>query len=81
MSAPKINIDAPMATCTDLTQESVKESKRDELLVIWSMASESISQVLEEEEEIKAEPKLSPLVVTGETWDAKAIIWLYFFFY
>ncbi len=55
LSAPKIDIGAPMTTCIDLTQESVKESNKEELLVIWSVALESISQVLEEEEEIKAE--------------------------
>ena len=42
--APEISIGVPLATWTNLTSESIKESRKEELLVIWSMALESISK-------------------------------------
>ena len=42
--APEISIGVPLATWTNLTGENIKESRNEELLVIWSMAPESISK-------------------------------------
>ena len=44
---PVIGIEVPLATCTDLTGEEIREVSVEESLVIWSVAPESIIQVLE----------------------------------
>ena len=41
--APEISIGVSLATWTNLIGESIKESRNEELLVIWSMAPKSIS--------------------------------------
>ena len=41
--APEISIGVSLATWTNLIGESIKESRNEELLVIWSMTPKSIS--------------------------------------
>ena len=68
---PEISIEVPLATWIDLIGEGIRESSKEDWLVIWSMAPESITQVLGAIE-IKAKQELPFWEDNRETWEAKA---------
>ena len=66
--APEIGIGVPLATWMDLIDEGIRGSSKEEWLVIWSVAPESITQVLETLE-IKAKLELPSWKDNQETWE------------
>ena len=70
-SAPEINIRVPLAIWIDLIGKGIKESSKEELLFIWSMALKSVTQVLEAMK-IKAKLELHSWEDNRETWEVEA---------